>query len=52
MEKNVGSTDKTIRIVLGIGLAGVGVLAPVGLLGRIVLFVAAGIALVTAFTGF
>lgn len=52
MKKNVGGIDKTLRIIIGIVLLGVGLLAPLGTAGRTVSLVIAAVALVTAFTGF
>jgi uncharacterized membrane protein (DUF441 family) len=52
MKKNVGSLDKGIRIVIGIVLAAVGVLAPVATGWRVAAFAAGAVAFITAFTGF
>jgi hypothetical protein len=52
MTCNVGPADKGIRIGLGIFAIGVGLLAPIGAVGRVIAFVVAVAALVTAFSGF
>jgi len=52
MKRNVGAADKGIRIGLGIFAIGVGLLAPIGAVGRVIAFVVAAAALITAFTGF
>ncbi len=52
MKKNVGGVDKTIRLVLGVVFVGLGALAPIGVAGRLVAFVIAAVALLTAFGGF
>lgn len=52
MTKNVGGVDKTLRVILGVVLVAVGILSPVGTVARVVLFVVAGIAFLTAFSGF
>lgn len=52
MTHNVGTADKGIRIGLGIFAIGVGLLAPLDIVWRVVSFVVAAIVLVTAFTGF
>jgi len=52
MKTNVGSTDKIIRIIVGIILLAAGLLVSMGLVLKII-FIAVGIInLVTAFTGF
>jgi hypothetical protein len=51
MKKNVGGLDKTLRIVLGIGLVLVALFAPIGTGWRIGVAAVAAVALVTAFTG-
>lgn len=48
MKCNVGGIDRTGRIVLGIVLLIVGLVAPIGATWQIVALVIAGIALVTA----
>lgn len=48
MKPNVGGVDRIGRIVIGLVLLGVGLLAPVELTWRIVALVVAAIALVTA----
>ncbi|MDP1681428.1 MAG: DUF2892 domain-containing protein [Burkholderiales bacterium] len=48
MKCNVGGIDRTGRIVLGIVLLLVGLVAPIDMAWRIVALVFAGIALVTA----
>ncbi len=50
MKPNVGGIDRTARIVVGIILLIVGLVAPIGMTWRIVALVIAAIALVTAFT--
>lgn len=52
MKCNVGGIDRTGRIVLGIVLLIVGLVAPIELIWRIVALVVAGIALVTAMVRF
>jgi len=52
MKCNVGGIDRTGRIVLGIVLLIVGLVAPIELTWRIVALVVAGIALVTAIVRF
>jgi len=52
VEKNVGSIDKTIRIIVGIVLFIVGVFVQMGTGLKIASFVVAAIALATAFVGF
>jgi hypothetical protein len=52
MKRNVGGLDRTVRIVLGIVLLIVGLLAPIEMLWRVVALVIAAIALVTAFLRF
>ncbi len=49
MKKNLGGIDKTIRIIIGVVLVIVGIFAQMSTGLRIVAFVVAGIALVTAF---
>ncbi|BCB27485.1 hypothetical protein SKTS_23710 [Sulfurimicrobium lacus] len=52
MKCNVGGMDRTGRIVLGIVLLVVGLLAPIDTMWRIVALVIAAIALVTAIVRF
>jgi hypothetical protein len=52
MKCNVGGMDRTGRIVLGIVLLVVGLLAPIDTMWRIVAIVVAAIALVTAIVRF
>lgn len=52
MKCNVGGMDRTGRIVLGIVLLVVGLLAPIDTMWRIVALVVAAIALVTAIVRF
>ncbi len=52
MKSNVGGIDRTLRIVVGIVLLLVGLLAPLEMTWRIVALVVAAIALVTAFVRF
>jgi hypothetical protein len=52
MKKNVGGIDKAIRIIIGLALALVGVFVQMSTGLRMVAFVAAAIAVLTAFTGF
>ena len=52
MKCNVGGIDRTGRIVLGVVLLIVGLVAPIELTWRIVVLVVAGIALVTAVVRF
>ena len=52
MKCNVGGMDRTGRIVLGIVLLVVGLLAPIETMWRIVALVVAAIALVTAIVQF
>lgn len=47
MKKNVGGVDRGVRIVLGVALAVVAFLVPMGQVVRIVCLVLAAIALVT-----
>ncbi len=49
MKCNVGGTDRTIRIVIGILLAVVGLFAQIEMIWRVVALVIAAIALITAF---
>jgi hypothetical protein len=51
MVKNVGGTDKAIRVVLGVVLILAGIFLQVNTGLRIALFIVSGVALVTAFTG-
>jgi hypothetical protein len=48
MNCNVGGIDRTVRIVLGIALLLVGLLAPLDMTWRVIVLVIAAIALVTA----
>jgi hypothetical protein len=52
MTCNVGGADKAVRIIVGAALVAVALLVAMPLALQIVLFVAAAIALVTAFVGF
>jgi len=52
MKANVGSTDKTIRIILGVVLLIVGFSVQMSAGLKTVVFVISGIALVTAFINF
>lgn len=52
MTTNVGSTDKIIRIGLAAVAALIAVLTGAGTVGGILLFVVAGVLLVTALVGF
>lgn len=52
MIKNVGSTDKIIRIIVGIVLLAAGFLLSLGSTLKIILIVVGLINLVTAFTSF
>ena len=52
MKCNVGGIDRTGRVVLGIALLVVGLAAPLEMTWRIVVFVVAAIALVTAIVRF
>jgi hypothetical protein len=52
MKKNVGGIDKAIRIIFGIVLAILGFFVQMSTGLRVVAFVAAAVAIVTAFTGF
>lgn len=52
MMKNVGGVDKVLRIVMGLVLIVIGLVVNMSTGPRIGVFVVAGIALVTAFTGF
>jgi len=47
MTHNVGSADRTIRIILAVILVAVGLFAPVGPTLKIILFVVAALALIT-----
>lgn len=49
---NVGGTDKTVRLIVGILLVAVGLLADLGTTWTIVVYAAAVIALLTAFVGY
>lgn len=51
MKRNVGGADRVIRIVLGAVLVAAGFLVPLGNIMRIVLFVVAGILLITGGLG-
>ena len=48
MKRNVGGIDRTGRIIIGILLLVIGLIAPVGLTWHIVALVVAAVALVTA----
>lgn len=52
MKCNVGGIDRTGRIVLGIVLLFVGLLAPIGMVWQVVALVVAAVALVTAVVQF
>jgi hypothetical protein len=52
MTKNVGGADKFVRLFVGLVLVVAGLVSPLETAGKVVLFVVAGIALATAFTGF
>ena len=52
MNRNVGGADKGVRIALGLGLLAAGLLLSVETTVQVVLFVLAGIALVTGLVGF
>lgn len=52
MKSNVGGADRTVRIIVGIALLLVGLVAPLEMTWRIVALVIAAIALVTAFVRF
>lgn len=52
MKCNVGGIDRIIRIVAGIALLVVGLVAPIGTTWQIVVLVIAAVALVTAFVRF
>jgi len=49
MKKNLGTFDRTIRIIVGIAFVIVGIFATIGWWLRIGSFAVAGIAFVTAF---
>jgi hypothetical protein len=51
MQHNVGGIDRQIRIVLGAVLVLAGLFAPLDPVWRIVFFVGAAIAFITAITG-
>ncbi len=48
MKCNVGGIDRTARIVLGIVLLVIGLLAPLDLIWRVVVLIVAAVALITA----
>lgn len=52
MNRNVGATDRAVRLTVGAVLLLLGLLSPVGTGTRAVIFVIAAVAFVTAFTGF
>jgi hypothetical protein len=52
MQKNVGSIDRNIRIVIGVIFLLIGLFAQISTGLRTGAFVVAAIAIVTAFTGF
>ena len=52
MTNNVGSIDKTIRIIIGTVLLIVGIFVQMGMGLRITAFVVAGVALITTFASF
>ena len=51
MKKNVGSADKAVRILIGVILLAIGLLAQLSTGWRIGLIAVAAVALITAFTG-
>jgi hypothetical protein len=52
MKKNVGGIDKIVRFILGIAAIFVGIFAPIAGGLRVVAFVVAAVALLTAIFGF
>ncbi len=52
MKTNIGSTDKTIRIIIGLVLILAALLASMSGALKVILLVVGIIALITAFTGF
>lgn len=52
MKCNVGGMDRNIRIVVGIALLLIGLIAPIGTTWQIIALVVAAVALVTAFVHF
>jgi hypothetical protein len=52
MNCNVGGIDRTVRIVAGIALLLIGLLAPIGTMWQSVALLIAAVALVTAFVRF
>lgn len=52
MNCNVGGIDRTVRIVAGIALLLIGLLAPIGAVWQAVALLIAAVALVTAFVRF
>ncbi|HXU93093.1 MAG TPA: DUF2892 domain-containing protein [Gallionella sp.] len=52
MKCNVGGLDRTGRIVIGIVLLIVGLVAPIGMVWRVVALIVAAIALITAIVRF
>jgi|Deesub1362B_J571_1020462.scaffolds.fasta_scaffold00030_139 hypothetical protein len=50
--RNVGGLDKAVRILLGVGLALLGVLAPMGAGPRVAVLLVAAVALFTGLFGF
>jgi hypothetical protein len=52
MEKNVGSFEKKIRIIIGAGLLIAGIFVQMGTGLRVVVLVVSGIAFATAFISF
>ena len=51
MKENVGNLDKNIRFLIGAILVLIGLFVPMHLEWRVVLFVAAAVALLTGFFG-
>jgi hypothetical protein len=51
MKKNIGATDRNIRLLAGSVLTLTGLFAPLDIIWRAVFFVAAAIAVLTAFFG-
>jgi hypothetical protein len=51
MKHNVGAADRMVRVILGVVLLLVGLLVPLGVVLRVVVFAIAGIALVTGLLG-
>ena len=51
MKQNVGGIDRQIRIVLGMAMLFVGVLAPLNTTWKLVLIIVGAIAMITGITG-